>query len=297
MRRALRTLFAAFLAAALTAAPARAAVVHLRDGGRVEGVVVDAAPRGILVRTARGNERIDSARILRIDFEGAAPPPAYAPPRERTEEELFGPRRHEFSVEAGLTAPFSDVDFGEIGGGSASDGDTGPLFGLQYLIDLAPRWSAGGEFRYAGRGATSSPGLLTNSNASVSGETLLFLGVLKYSLTERGFARPYVLAGAGAHLTSTIIDAAPAPGFAWSDTQTAEARRLVDDRLWGPAGTARIGLDLAVADPSVLTLELGWTMLDSARAAATARGRDLGLTGARGSLDLLTLAVRWGWRF
>ncbi|MBI3563999.1 MAG: hypothetical protein HY079_02245 [Elusimicrobia bacterium] len=308
MTRLLRTMCAAAAFAALRAGTAGASIVVLKDGSAYMGTVVSATAREVVLYTPEGTRRFDAAAVRSIDYSAGGPssklaapepppaPPPFEPLRERDEERLFGPRRDHVSFEFGLAAPLSDVRFDEAGGGTASDGDVGPLFGLRYLRDVSPRWSAGGEFRFEGRGGTDSPGLLANADASVSGSSVLFLGLLRRSFGRDGL-RPYVLVGAGAHRTTTTIDAAPAAGFAWSDTGTGETRRLVDGDAWGAAATARAGVDFTPRDPGELSLEAGWTLLSRETYAATARGRALGLTGVTAPLQLFTLAVRWGWGF
>lgn len=300
MKETLRTLRNAALALALLASAADASVILLKDGSRVEGTIVSATAREIVVYTENGTVRLDSDRIQSIDYAGAAPPaPASEEPRraEPSDEDLFGPRSQSLSFDFGLAAPLNDVDFSAAGGGRASNGDLGALFGFQYLKNVSARTALGAEFQYANRTWTDSPGLLPNADSRVSGDSLMFLAELKYSLTERGSARPYVLLGAGAHRTSLTVDAQPVPGFVWSDTNSDEARRLVDGSAWGAAFAARVGVDVAVSDPMVLAFEAGWMGTTRSRYGATPAGKALGLSNVSAPLHLFTLAVRWGWRF
>lgn len=308
MDRLLRTLCAAALLAAWAAGPARAAVLILRDGTVYTGTVVSATAAEVVLYTPEGTRRIPAEAVRSIDYSAGGPspklaapapppaPPPFATPREPDDERLFGPRREHVSFEFGLAVPYSGISFAEAGGGTASDGDAGALFGLRWLHDLSSRWSAGGEFRFEGRSETDSPGLLPRADAGVSGQSVLFLGLARRTF-GREAPRPYLVVGAGPHHTDLTVDAAPKPGFVWSDTATAETRRLVDGDAWGVALAARAGLDLTAREPGVLSLEAGWTWLSRERYAATAAGRALGLTGVTAPVDLFTVAVRWGWGF
>jgi hypothetical protein len=138
---------------------------------------------------------------------------------------------------------------------------------------------------------------LPSASTDVYGHTMLLLATLRYSLINKGRARPFFLAGVGTNRTSTIIDATPEGGFAWSDTNTAETRTLVDETRWGLATTARFGIDFLLADPALFSIELGWTGLHNSDYSATTAGRDLGLEKVKGDIDMLTVAARWGWKF
>ena len=298
-----KILFAFFLAFA--AAAARADTVILREGGRLEGKVVSATDREVVLDTSAGRVRVDAGRVESIDYaRGAAMTPAPAPPpseyrvtrRPRREEPLFEPRQQSLSLDFGLAAPLSGVNFSGAGG-SASNGDVGPLIGVQYLYYTSPRLAWGLELNYYYRSETDSPNLLTNSFAHVFGDSLLLLGDFKYSLTDEGSVRPYILLSAGGHRTTTTIDAVPNSGFIWSDTQTNEWRRVVDSSTWGPAAAVRLGLDFGFADPAVFGLEAGWTGLWNAGYQPTGQGQALGISGASGMLSYFTLAGRWGWTF
>lgn len=288
------------LALAAAAAPAAAAIVRLKDGGVLEGTVESATAVEVVVRTEAGIRRVDAARVQSIEYETA--------PASRLRTTVVGagepePRPFEgknlFSFGLGLAAPLSDVDFGSIGGGTANNGDVGPLVGLRYLRSITNRFAAGFDFDYFHRGATDSPGLLPRANASVIGDNLLFLALARFHLVEGGSVRPYALAGAGLSRSWTRIDAAPLPGFAWTDTNTDEVRRLVDDGVWALAGAARLGVDFNwdFAEPAIFSLESGWTGVGGRRYAATRSGRDLGLESVSGRLNLFYLAARWSWRW
>lgn len=289
----------------LWAVSADAAVVFMKDGGRLEGTVLRRSDGELVLQTASGVVRIPADKIQSVESAPApAPPPPPLPtfppasaPRRLSDDELFGPSRQMFSLAFGLAAPLSSVDFSAIGGGSMRNGDVGPLLGLQYLRSLSPRLAVGGEFQYAARSEAFSQGLLTNSQTGVFGDTVLFLGELKYSLSARRGTRPYVLVGAGPGFNSTVIDARPNFGFVWSDTGTDERRRLIDGSAWGLAATARLGVDFDVSPSNVFSLEGGWTGLTGERYGATAQGQALGLSGVAAPLSYFTLAARFGWRF
>lgn len=287
----MKKVFFTFFLALASAAASRAATVFLKEGGRLTGNVVSATDREVVLDTAQGRVRVDADRVASIDYGSGG-----APQRPRPEP-LFEPRRQSLSLDFGLAAPLSSVDFSGIGGGSANNGDLGPLIGLQYLYYTSPRIGWGVELNYYDRSQTDSPALVSNSFAHVSGDSLLLLGDLKYALTSEGSVRPYVLLAAGTHRTSTTIDARPNPGFAWSDTGTGEPRRLVDGSSWGAALSVRLGLDFGFADPGVFGLEAGWTGLTNAGYQPTPQGQALGLSRTSSMLNYFTLAGRWGWTF
>ena len=194
----------------------------------------------------------------------------------------------------GITGPLNDV---KLGAGTASNGDVGVLIGAQYLHYTSPRMALGASLELMNRGRTDSPGPVPNADTSVYGGSVVLLGLLKYDLIGHGDARPYVMVGAGAHRTSETVDARPNDGFAWSDTQSNERRLLVDGSAWGVAGTARLGVDFHIFNPSMFSVEFGWTALSGANYPATAAGQALGIGGISGPIHVLTIAGRWGWRF
>lgn len=284
------------------AAPAEAAVVLLKDGARIEGTVLSATPQELVIQTPAGPRRIDATLVRSVEYEaGNAPPAAAAPsyPAAPRQEPWRSGTDNLFSFGFGLAAPLSDVDFGAIGGGRANDGDLGPMVGVRYLRSVTPRFAAGVDLDYIHRSATDSPGLLPLADASVLGDNLLFMGVARWHLTGQGTVRPYLLAGAGLSRSWTRVEAAPIAGFAWTDTNTDETRRLIDDSAWALAGTARLGIDFSwdFADPAVFSLEGGWTALQRRTYAATRSGRDLGLESVSSRLNLFTFAARWSWRW
>lgn len=298
----MRTLRAILIVLLISAAvPAGAAIVLLKDGARIEGTVLSAGPREIVIQTAAGPRRIDAALVRSVEYETGPASPAAAPPAPEAarREPWRSGTDNLFSFGFGLAAPLSDVDFGAIGGGRANDGDLGPLFGLRYLRSVTPRFAAGADFEFLHRSATDSPGLLPLADASVLGDNLLFMGVARWLLVDHGRARPYVLGGAGLSRSWTRVEAAPIPGFAWTDTNTDETRRLIDDAAWALAATARLGVDFSwdFADPAIFSLEAGWTALQRRTYAATSSGRDLGLESVSSRLNLFTFAARWSWRW
>jgi hypothetical protein len=286
---------------AAAAAPVHAAVVRLKEGGSIEGKILSADGREVVVQTSGGPRRIPADRVQGIDYEAAPPPaPLYNPaPVGAGESRMTLGGQNLISFGLGLAAPLSDVDFTPIGGGSASNGDVGPLIGIRYLRNMNKRFAAGLDFDYLHRSATNSSGLLPFADASVTGDNLVFMAIGRWYLVEEGGAKPYLLGGAGVSRSWTYIDAAPIRGFAWSDTNTDEVRRLVDDGVWAFASTARLGVDFdwEFAEPSVFSLEAGWTGLASRRYAATRFGRDLGLDSVGGRLNLFILTARWSWRW
>jgi hypothetical protein len=299
----MRGIIFAGLLASLGAGTAHGAIVYLKEGGRLEGALVSATDAEVVLDTSQGRVRIDMNRVQNIDnTQGGSPPPVPGPiqggDRAPADETNFDPRRQMLSFDVGLAAPVNGVVLsGTAGGGSANNGDVGPAFGLQYLYLASRRVGWGLDFHYYQRGEAASPSLLPSADAHVFGDTLLLLGVVKYSLADRGFVRPFVLLGAGAHRTTTTIDAHPSAGFAWSDTQTGETRRLVDGSAVGLAASVRLGLDFGFADPRLFSLEAGWTGLTSAHYGATPQGQALGITGVTGPLNYITFTGRWGFSF
>jgi hypothetical protein len=298
--------FAAFFAA-LCAGRAGAAVVWTKDGGRLEGDILSSTPSGIMLLIGGQRVLIGADKIQSIDYAQAAPSPQpdeapeIAPVRAerrrwRSAPDALDDHPDMFSLDLGLAAPLSRVNFSAIGGGSANDGAVGPSFGLQYLHGVSPRTALGFEFHWYDRAPNDSEELLPASSARVEGDTLLLLGVAKFELSDRGWTRPYLLLGAGAHRSSLRIDAQPNAGFVWADTGSDESRILVDDAEWGGAFSARLGLDVGYPNPGVFSLEAGWTGLTSANYRASAAGQALGLSGVSAPINFFTFAARWGFR-
>ena len=274
------------------ASTADAAVVALKDGSRLRGTVRGQAADGIELVTPDGTLHISQARIASIDYadEMPAAPPSAAP--GAAEE-----GRHFVSLGVGFAVPANNIDFHSIpNGGQASNGDLGVQYGAQYVYYLTPRLGAGVNVDYFDRSDTISSGLFPNATASVGGETLLTLGILRYTLADDGWIKPFVLAGAGGARNSTTVDVRAAN---WADTNTHETRRLVDDTVWAPAATARVGIDLRPAsiERGVVTIEAGWTGVASERYGATPRGVAQGISGVSGPLNFITFTARYGWRF
>jgi opacity protein-like surface antigen len=280
-----------FLAVALGESVARAAVVYLKDGSQVGGTIVGATARSLQLHTPDGDLTIDSERIERVDYNATSIAPA-APREERDEKETGL-----FSLGLGFVSPLSRINFNSTGGGSDDNGNTGFLISSHYLHRLSPRWAIGVGVEFFNRSDTGSQSLLPNSQTDVSGNTLLLMAIARYVLIPQGSVHPYLLAGLGANRTSTTIDATPNSDSEWSDTNTFETRTLVDNTRWGLASSMRLGVDFDLMDPAVFTLELGWTGLSNRSYPATGAGQDLGLNDVTGHLNILSMALRWGWRF
>ncbi len=301
---AVRRVLLALVFAAVLAVPAGAAVVYLKGGGQLEGQILRRTPSYVEVRTAGGPVRIPSAKIARIEYPSAAPaappgpaqPPVAPPDLSAHALRPAGPRQ-QFSIDFGLAAPVSRIDFSDIGGGTGNDGDVGPLIGFQYLYSLDPHWAAGIDFNYFHRATTDSYGLLPNSDSNVAGNDVVALALVKFDFLPQDRVQPYAAAGVGIARNSMTVDATPNPGFAWSDTGTDEPRRLVDGSAWAAAYSLRAGLDFLTYWSTVLSFELGWTHVASATYDATSSGRALGLGGVSAGVDAITVAGRWGWRF
>lgn len=284
------TFIAAFLLAAC-AARAECAVVTLKDGGILLGRVVGQNANAVELAAPGGTLRIDVDRIQSIDYGTAAFASKPAAPAAKN-----GRRRQLFSAGFGLLEPVGRINFNSVGGGSADQGDLGAQFGAQYLYYVSPRLGAGLDVDYFDRSGTLSEGLYPAAEASVSGDSWVMLGILRYSLADRGWARPFVLVGAGGARNTETVDVRPS---VWSDTSTHETRRLIDDSAWTPAASVRAGVDFNVDAfaPGLLTFEAGWTGLASARYGSTPRGQALGIGGVSGPLSLITITARYGWRF
>lgn len=207
------------------------------------------------------------------------------------------PRRHMFSAAVGLAEPVSRVDFKSIGGGSADNGDLGVQLGAQYLYFPGKRLGGGFEASYVSRSGTLSTRLYPAADARVAGDSWLMLGVLRYSLRDHGWARPFVLVGAGGAWNKTTIDVQPSE---WADTGTREVRRLIDDSAWAPAASARLGVDVEVdaLSPGFFSFEVGWTGIASSGYSPTPRGTNAGLGGGvKAALQLVSFSARHCWRF
>lgn len=237
----------------------------------------------------------------------ASPPaPAYQPRPVRPHPVVYAqeePRTNDeesnqsFAIDFGLATPLSRINFNSAGGGSDNNGNTGLLIGGQYLYHHTPRFGTGFDLEYFNRSATDSTSLFPDAITNVSGNTMLMMGLMKYSLVDRGPTRPYFLGGLGLDRTSTIIDVTPRLGGTWIDTGTDETRTFVDDSNWGLAYTARLGIDFHMFYPSFFSLEMGWTGMSNRSLPATTAGQDQGLNDVTGNLSAFTFAGRWSWRF
>jgi hypothetical protein len=293
--KARRTAAVLTLAVCLWAARADAAVVTLKDGSVLRGKIAAQTADGLELATPDGTLRIGAGRIQRVDYAEEAPlvpldlmPGAKPAPA--------GDRRQLLSLSVGLMQPVSRINFGSIGGGDAQNGDLGTQLTVQYVYLLTPNLGAGAEVGYLDRAGTLSARLFPAARASVEGSSWVMLGILRYSLPRLGRARPFVLAGAGGARNSMTVDVRPS---VWADTATNETRRLIDDSVWTPAASARVGLDFDVDpfQPGVVTVEAGWTGLAAAHYGATPQGQKLGLSGVSAPLNLIAFSVRYGWRF
>ncbi len=298
----IKKILAAILFAAC-AARAGAAVVTLKDGSILRGKVLGQTPDGLELATPDGTLHVGLDRVLRVDY--GAPPPSplvplpgvETPPPPKAPPLPLSERRQWLSLGFGLLEPVSRIDFHSIGGGSADNGDVGAQLAAQYLYFLTPRLGAGLDVDYFDRTGTLSERLFPAASASVSGDTWMMLGIVRYSFSDRGSARPFVLVGAGGARNTETVDVRPSGN--WADTGTHETRRLIDDGAWTPAASARLGVDLDIDafDPGTLTLEAGWTGLASARYGATPQGQALRLSGISAPASILSFTARYGWRF
>lgn len=283
-----------------------AATIFMKDGSTVSGTIVSATANDVQIYTGDGTRRIDTGKISRIDYQMDAPPartePVYSEPQPRRvypePEELHESSLNQmFTFGLGFATPLTEVDFSEVGGGKADNGDSGILLGTQYFYFPQPRFAWGFDLEYFNRSINDSQSLLPQSDTEVSGDTLLMMGLARYTFTPRGVVRPYGVAGLGLNRTSTEIRSTPQPGFEWSDTATGETRTLFDDSKWGLAYTLRVGLDFNAMAPGMFSVELGWLHMLNRRIDPTPAGRDLGFTDLNGRLGALMLAARWSWRF
>ncbi len=297
---------------------AQADVVYLKDGTRVQGTVVSATARDVEVYKADGTtEKIGVGRIARIDYQAQTPPagapaqtepapaappaPVYEPRAARRSDTDYGESGQELSLGLGLGIPGGSIDFTPAGGGKADNGTLGPSVDGRYLYRVLPRLSVGGEVGWLHRSQTSTQDLMPFADSNVSGNSILLLALAKYELIDHGGTRPYAAVGIGAHRTSLVVDATPLSGFAWSDTGTAESRRLYDASSWGFASALRLGVDFHVMAPSVFSLEAGWTALTGGNYGPTQAGLAIGtapgLGSQPGTINEFTIVGRWGWRF
>ncbi len=294
----------------ILASPVSAAVVYLKDGSQVRGTIVSATARTVRLHTANGELNIQADDIRRVDYAEDEPQvvPTASGPANPVEPRVHHGRRDEaeddessenqmFSLGFGFANPLSRVSLASTGGGSGDNGDAGLLLSTQYHYFLTPRFALGADLEFMNRGRTASQSMLPAADTSVFGHSTVLMATARYSLTNRGTARPYILAGIGSNKTATIIEATPNPGFGWSDTSTTETRTLVDENHWGLASTARFGIDFMLADPALFSLEFGWTEMSNSQYNATRSGQDLGLEHVTGNLSILTVGARWGWRF
>jgi hypothetical protein len=290
-----------FAALSLCWQPLWADTIHLKDGTSVDGAIIGAGTERIEVNTVNGTMLIPRERIIGIDLSPSQAPPAallpiLAPQPAPADEGApgFAAGADILSLQFGLAIPISQVSFSAIGGGNALDGDVGAMLGLQYLHQFSRRLDLGVEFEYADRAQNQTFGLFPSGVASISGDSLIFMGEGRWNLRDHGKARPYLLGGLGAHRTTETIDVRPFPGNYWATTSPFDTRRLVDDDLWGLASCVRFGVDFPLDDKASLGFDLSWLHLTGGTYHATPQGQALGLGGVSGALDIISLAARIG---
>lgn len=285
----------ALLLLLLSCACAEAAVVHLKDGRAVRGTVVSATARDLTLSTPEGTLTFDAANVSRVDYQDDLPPPAAAPPAPARYE--FAPPKNELGLGIGFTVPLGHVDLSGAGGGRVANGTVGAGFGVSWFRRLDDKYLLGLSFDYLTRGGHVTDNGIPAGRTELSGDSVILLLNAKRSFPTGSFARPYVRLGLGGHLTSTILDAQPQPGFVWSNTSTDETRRLADGGAWGMAYAAGVGADFDLGASTFFGLDVGWTGLESAKVRPTAAGRALGLGSSSPRLHLIGVSGRWGWRF
>lgn len=230
----------------------------------------------------------------------------------------------EVNLEIGAAQPISDIAVNSMGDGKGRDGAPGVESGLQYFYDPAsPKFGVGFDLDYLQRMPWDSHNLIPNASSDVSGQSYVILAAIKYRLDTEVISAgtPYVEAGVGAGLNSTVITAQPEPySTGWVNTGTYESRELVDDSRWVPAASVKFGMDFQISARASLGAEVGWTGLADADYDSTAAGKAAGIgcptTGfasmlgcsgssghqysiinASGPLNLLTIGLHWNYKF
>ncbi len=296
---------------ALLASPVSAAIVYLKDGTQIQGTVVDATANDVVIHTADGTRRVSSDKIARIDYAQTGAPAMAAPAAAgggsewgRLQSSGFDVRKQMVSLGLGLAVPLNDADIKSIDGGTSggTNGTIGPLVRIEYLYYQYPQAAFGGSFDYFHRSADGRTGPVSTNNLQltnmeVSGDSVLFQAIAKYTFTDHGRTRPYVRGGIGFHHSWTDIEARPQSGFAWSDTGTSEHRTVINGAATGLAGSLSVGLDFNYGAPSNFGVELGWLGLSSETYGTTAFGDSLGLQGFSGPIQVFSFLGRWGWSF
>lgn len=155
--------------------------------------------------------------------------------------------------------------FGGFGGSSAQydykPGSMRPItggggaFGAQYLYYFkgSPAMAIGPDITSSFNGNRRSGDLLSGYESTARVKSLVGLVLLKLAY-PRGFWRPYLMGGLGAHHSTQQLSAMPQPGNAWPGGGT-ESRMLVDEHKTSLAVGYGIGLDLYPTDSFFFGLE------------------------------------------
>jgi opacity protein-like surface antigen len=163
--------------------------------------------------------------------------------------------------------------------------DGGGLIGGEFLyyVQDAPTVAFGVDISHAGFGNHDSalllPHLFTASSAqSTSGLVVARLGF------PLGRVRPYLQGGVGLHQTSLTLKGVPFDGFAWTDTNTSEERRMYDNGHVGPALGGAVGLHVYLTEQFFIGAEYRFIGLLGKDFEPTAEGRREGLAPTHGSV-------------
>ncbi len=177
--------------------------------------------------------------------------------------------------------------------------DGGGALGGQYIyyVTAQPAIGLGIDISHNFLGDHSERGIFPNldSNSHFRPTTFLAMAKLAY---PKGALRPYVFAGVGVHNTHFLLELTP-NGATWSDTGTAETRKIMDGSASAAAVAYGVGADWfpAARDHFFLGLELRGNYLASADYGVTAQGRAAGFTNANGDLSYSNLFLRAGLKF
>lgn len=172
-----------------------------------------------------------------------------------------------------LSTPcFAKVDISIMGGGAFPTGEVkagdnkddmgkaGGAAGLQVMVPVTDQFSVGIDILNHTFGEKTSDTVLPGTRATYKFNAASFLLGGRLQLPKDKL-RPYIFAGMGLGQSSGWADIQPNPGLIWTDTGTAEKRRILDDSGTAFAAAGAIGLDCFLNDLFSLGIESRYTYI------------------------------------
>jgi opacity protein-like surface antigen len=147
------------------------------------------------------------------------------------------------SLLGGGAFPLSDLEI--EGGGSEKIGESGGAIGVQLMVPIDEQISVGFDFLNQAFGEKKSDSLIPTARTTYQFSSRTFLAGVRYTMKKEKW-HPFLFGGLGVGYLSGTADLEPAAGYIWSDTGTAEKRKILDDSGAAAAVALAFGADYAV---------------------------------------------------